>query len=321
MELGIIIVSWNIRDLLAACLESALADIERSGLAAKVWVVDNASTDGSAAMVRERFPQIQLIANDHNPGFAAANNQALIQSSVVGRQSSDTPFAALLLNPDTVVKAGALRTMVEFMKAMPRAGVVGAKLLNPDGSLQDGAFDFPGFTQALFDLFPPPGPLARLTRTRLNGRYPDSLFAAGRPFRIGHPLGAALMARAEAIRQVGLMDEGYHMYCEEIDWCWRMAEAGWEAYCLPQAEVIHYGAQSTGQIKYASLVNLWRARRRMYERHRGRAYARAVGRLVELAMRRRSAAAHRAHRAGQLSAAALAERLEAFDQIAGMWQG
>ncbi|MBI3361060.1 MAG: glycosyltransferase family 2 protein [Chloroflexi bacterium] len=309
-DLGIAIVSWNVRDLLAACLASVYVEIERSGLSAGVWVVDNASSDGSEAMVRDRFPQAHLIENDHNSGFAAANNQAMrgmgfreIPNSK--SQIPNWPFAVLLLNPDTIVKPGALGTMVDFMRTHPRAGIVGAKLLNPDGSSQECAFDFPGVWQAFFDLFPPSGQLARLTQTRLNGRYPPALFERGQPFHIGHPLGAAFMARGEAIQQVGLMDEGYHMYCEEIDWAWRMRRAGWEAYCVPRAQVIHYGGQSTSQVKGESFVNLWRSRKRLYETHGGRVSAALVGAMVQIAMKRRT-------RSGPVSSA--------YSEVARIWR-
>jgi GT2 family glycosyltransferase len=187
-----------------------------------------------------------------------------------------------------VIRPGTLRALVDFLRSTPRAGVAGANLVNPDGSPQECAFEFPGLWQAALDLFPPSGPWQRLSKSRLNGRYPRRLFERGEPFRIGHPLGAACLARGEAVSQVGLLDEGYHMYCEEIDWAWRMRRAGWLAYCVPTAEVIHYGGQSARQARDEAFVNLWRSRKRLYERHHGRLTAAIVGGLVRLAMSRRA---------------------------------
>ena len=289
MDLGIAIVSWNVCELLAACLTAAFADVDRARMEAGVWVVDNASGDGSADMVRERFPKARLIANDHNAGFAAANNQALRAMGFSPTADDTRPTAAVLfLNPDSIVKPGALKALVDFMHATRDAGVAGANLLNADGSPQECAFDFPGFWQALFDLFPPRGRLGRLAQSRLNGRYPRRFFERVEPFRIGHPLGAAFLVRSEAIAQVGLMDEAYHMYCEEIDWVWRMRRVGWAAYCVPQAQVIHHGGQSTSQIRAESLVNLWRSRKRLYDTYRSPLTTRLVGRLVHIAMKRRA---------------------------------
>jgi GT2 family glycosyltransferase len=265
--------------------------------------------------VQQRFPRAPLIRNQHNPGFAAANNQALSKLGFVEVPNINTtqppyhpianlqspisnrpPFAVLLLNPDTIVRPGALSAMLDFMRATPQAGVAGAKLLNPDGTLQECAFAFPGLWQAALDLFPPRGALHRLSRSRLNGRYPRRLFEQARPFPIGHPLGAAFMARGEAILSVGLMDKAYHMYCEEIDWAWRMHRAGWPAYCVPGAEVVHYGGQSTAQFANESFVHLWRSRRRLYRLHRGRLTSALVGLLVRLSMRRRASKVPVSHR-------------------------
>jgi N-acetylglucosaminyl-diphospho-decaprenol L-rhamnosyltransferase len=271
--IAVIVVSWNVRDLLRACLQAALADIRSSALDAQVWVVDNASSDGSAAMVRAEFPDVRLLAAGDNLGFAAGNNRALralgFANSKFKTKNSKLKILpdVLLLNPDTEVRPGALRTLVDFFAANPRAGVAGAQLCYGDGRFQHGAFAFPRLAQLALDLFPLPGPLARLYETRLNGRYPRAWYAAGRPFPIGHPLGAAMLVRGAAIAQAGLMDEGYHMYCEEIDWCLRLRAAGWPACCVPRALVVHHAGQSTRQVAAGSLANLWISRARLYARH------------------------------------------------------
>jgi GT2 family glycosyltransferase len=283
-DLTVVIVSWNVRGLLVACLRSLFADLDRAGLEARVWVVDNGSSDGTPEIVAETFPAVHLIASQENLGFAAGNNLAL--RKILGNTqhaTRDTQYV-WLLNPDTEVLPGATSALLSALKAYPRAGVVGAKLLYPDGSLQQSVFRFPGLAQLLFELLSLP---ARLYETSLNGRYPRRLYARERPFAVDHPLGAAMMVRAEAVAQVGLMDEEYHMYCEEIDWCWRMREAGWRALCVPAAQVIHHAGQSTAQVPVSSFANLWVSRARLYARHHGPLAYRLARVLVRAGMRQR----------------------------------
>ncbi len=135
-----------------------------------------------------------------------------------------------------------------------------------------------------FDLFPMP---ARLYETRLNGRYPRRLYDGKIPFFVDHPLGATMMVRTEAVEQVGLLDEEYRIYCEEIDWCWRMRRAGWRALCVPAAQVVHHAGGSTGQVPVSSFVHLWTSRARLYTRHHGPATRRLARMLVHAGMRRR----------------------------------
>ncbi|MCX7855136.1 MAG: glycosyltransferase family 2 protein, partial [Anaerolineae bacterium] len=189
-----------------------------------------------------------------------------------------------LLNPDTEVLPGATVALIAAMEAHPRVGVAGAKLLYPDGSLQHSAFRFPGLVQLAFDLFPLP---SRLYETRLNGRYPRQSYEGESPFFVDHPLGAAMMVRTEAIEQVGLLDERYRIYCEEIDWCWRMRRAGWRALCVPAARVVHHTGRSTGQVPVSSFVHLWTSRARLYARHHGPITRRLARILVWAGMRQR----------------------------------
>ena len=261
-DLGIIIVSWNVGDLLAACLDSVVGN---KALSTEIIVVDNASTDGSVDMVRRRFPQVKLITRDENLGFAGGNNIGLrVWGLDTLRSTLDTPRFALLLNPDTVVHDDALLAMVHFMDATPQAGACGARLVFGDGSFQHSAFGFPGLWQIILDAS---GVHPRLLDSRLNGRYSRRLYARDRPFEVDHPLGASMLVRAEAIRQIGLMDEGFHMYCEEIDWAWRIKKAGWKIFCVPRAEIVHYGGQSTRQIMPEMVVALWTSRLRLYRKH------------------------------------------------------
>ena len=313
LDLAIVIVSWNVRGLLEACLTSVYESLKGSNLRGEVWVVDNASTDGSAEMVRERFPQARLMANETNAGFAAANNQALQAMGFAIGAPHELPRYVLLLNPDTEVLGDALTTMVRFLDENPQAGVAGAKLLYPDSRLQHSAFAFPTLAQAFLDFFPLHH---RLLSSRLNGRYPRQLYERGEPFPIDHPLGAALMARRETIQEVGLLDERFFIYCEEIDWCMRMKKAGWGIYCVPRAEVVHHEAKSTRQVRGEMFAALWRSRYLLFEKHYGRFYQWAVRRIVRLGLRAEMRRALAAHERGEISEAELESCLAAYRTVA-----
>jgi N-acetylglucosaminyl-diphospho-decaprenol L-rhamnosyltransferase len=280
-HLAVVVVSWNVRGLLTACLRSLLADLAGTGMEAEVWVVDNASSDGTPQTVAETFPNVHLIASQENLGFVRGNNRAL--NEILDREAPSVDYF-WLLNPDTEVQPGATAALVAALEAHPKAGIVGPKLLYPDGSLQHSAFRFPGLAQLLFELFPLP---ARLYDTRLNGRYPRRLYEKSEPFAVDHPLGASMLVRGETIADVGLMDEGFFMYCEEIDWCWRMREASWRALCAPAAHVIHHAGQSSGQAQAASFGNLWKSRAILYTRHHVPLKQHLARLLVRIGMKRR----------------------------------
>jgi len=313
-ELAIIIVSYNTGKLLRACLDSVRADLERSGLEGELWVVDNGSSDGSAAMVRERFPEVNLLALRENIGFAAANNAALREISEGGEQCVPSRYV-LLLNPDTTVQPGALGALAAFMEEHPDAGVAGAQLRSPDGSFQHSAFRFPTLAQIFLDFFPLH---YRLINSRLNGRYPRAWYERGEPFEIGHALGAAMMVPGRAIAEVGLLDERFFMYCEEIDWCWRMKRAGWRVYCVPRAVVIHHEAQSTRQFRDEMVVQLWRSRFRLFEKHYSPLFRWAARQLVRLGVGAEIARARRAHLGGAFSSQAYEKRIEGLQQVRQM---
>jgi GT2 family glycosyltransferase len=318
MDLAIITVSYNTRNLLADCLNSALTSLERTGLSGEVWVVDNASTDGSADMVRRDFPSVRLIASGENLGFAAGNNAALQELGFgpPGSSShrSDLPYL-LFLNPDTRIVRDALASLVRFLDAQSSAGAAGARLVHGDGSFQHSAFAFPGLAQIALDFFPLHH---RLLDSRLNGRYPQRHYEAGLPFKVDHPLGAALMVRAAALAQVGAFDERFFMYCEEIDLCRRIMAAGWEIYCVPQAEIVHLVGQSTRQFRNAMFVALWRSRFLMFEKHETAAFRWAARRLVRLGLRAEERRARLACRRGEIQANELERRLAAFHEVAAL---
>ncbi len=318
-DLSIVIVSYNVRDLLEWCLDSVGAQYieplqttdgtqhDASGictLSSEILVVDNASSDGSAAMVQKKFPAAHLIANTENRGFAAANNQGFAQAH--GRY-------LLMLNPDTRVRAGALETLVKFMDAHPRAGACGGKLVYADGSLQQSAFQFPTLAQIFLDSFPLNW---RLTDSRVNGRYPRAGYARGEPFPIDHPLGADLMVRREVAEKIGWLDEKFFIYCEEIDWCMRIKHAGWEIWCVPQAEIVHYEAQSTQQFREAMFVELWRARLRLFDKHYSRAFRWAARQIVRLGVWQKARDTRATARAGRVTQDEMEQRLNAYAQVA-----
>lgn len=308
MDLGIIVVSYNTRELTCHALAAAYASIEASRLEAHIWVVDNASSDGSAEAVRRRFPQATLIASDTNRGFAGGNNIALRAMAAMERP----PRYILLLNSDTVAHPEALGHLVSFLDATPRAGVAGAQLLYGDGSFQHGAFSFPTLWMVLFDFWPLHN---RLADSWLNGRYPPSRYAAGAPFPIDHPLGAALMMRWETFAEIGPLDEGYFMYCEEIDWCLRAKKAGWEIYCVPQARVVHLVGQSSNQFREAMFLALWQSRYRLAEKHYSRAYRWALRRIVAAGMAAEERRVRRALRRGALTAAEAERRIATYHAV------
>ncbi len=263
-QLAVIIVSYNTADLLRACLDS-LAD---SGTDASIVVVDNNSNDGSQTMVKEAHPAVRLIALTENLGFAAANNVAL-RALGFGRAEGGAgtvlpPEFVFFLNPDTEVRAGALDRLRRFLKDNPKVGVVGPSLVYADGSFQHSAFSFPTLWQIWFDFFAWPG---RFIDSPLNGRYPRRAYEEGQPFAIDHPLGAALMTRREVVAQVGLMDEGYFMYAEEIDWCLRVRRQGWDIFCVPAATIVHHAGGSTRQQPQRMNQALWQSRFRLFRKH------------------------------------------------------
>jgi len=302
MDLSVISVSYNTRDLLRGCLDSVISTLG-SQLEYELLVVDNASTDDSVVMVRDCFPQVRLFDNLENLGFAAGSNQAIAESS--GRY-------VILLNPDTVVGEGALDGMMRLLEGRSNIGVVGPKLLFPDGSFQHSAFSFPSLAMIFLDFFPLHH---RLSNSRVNGRYPRRLYEMGEPFPIDHPLGAALMVRRQVIDEVGLLDEDFFMYCEEIDWCMRIKNAGWQIVCWPQAEIVHYVGQSTAQFREEMHVALHKSRRRLYEKHYGSGFRRAAHWLVTLGVLSRGLRDRWAAKRGQLDQDSLDRRLTAYREI------
>lgn len=325
IDLSIVVVSYNTAALLQKCLAAVYAN-PHSRYSFELLVVDNASSDGSPEMVRQNFPQVRLIANPDNRGFAAASNQGLGQAQ--GNYW-------LLLNPDTEVIGPALWQMLGFLEAEPQAAVVGPALVYPDGSFQESAFRFPGLGQLFLDFFPINW---RLTRSRWNGRYPRRLYGGEYPqaFEIDFPLGACLMVRRAVAEKVGLLDEAFFMYMEEIDWCYRIKQAEmpqgyrpvglrfrpgrrqpshWRIYALPAAKVVHHAGASTRQFRQEMLVQLFRSRSYFYKKHYSRGFQRMAHLITGLGLAFKSIEALTGRLRGKLTRREAGERLKAYRRI------
>lgn len=233
MLLSISIVNWNTREDLRKSLQSLPAGAHNTPL--EVFVVDNASTDGSAEMVEAEFPHVRVLRNSENRGFAHANNLALREA---------TGDYLLLLNPDTIVHDGALDALVAGMEAHPEAGIGGAKLLNPDGSLQYSCRRFPTFATGVFRN----STLGRLFPGNAQVRdYLMTDFDHASIAEVDWVSGAALCIRRATLEEIGLLDEIFFMYCEDVDWCYRAGQAGWKVLYFPDAVITHVIGRSSDQ--------------------------------------------------------------------------
>jgi GT2 family glycosyltransferase len=242
MDLSIIIVNWNTAELLVQCLESVYKNGSRYSL--EVIVVDNGSSDGSPSLVAEKFPDVILIRNDQNLGFAPANNQGLCRGT--GRYF-------MLLNSDTIVLPGVFDAMIQLADEHPDVGVLGPKLLNMDNTVQESWASFPSFLSELL----------------------------GKDFRVSMPVpnvpnaydvdivkGACMLVRSETIADVGQLDGDFFFYSEEIDWCYRIKKKNWRVWYLTDIEIYHLGGGST-QAGLLQLVRLYRGKLLYFNKHHG----------------------------------------------------
>lgn len=254
-DLSIIIVSWNTKAVTRDCLNSVFAN--GGTLDMQVIVVDNASSDGSADMVRREFPQAELIVNEQNVGFAKANNQAMTHTQ--GRQ-------VLLLNSDTVVHGDVLAQSVTWMDTHPAYAAMGCRVLNTDGTVQETCYNYPSLknllilTSGLWKL-----KAAKSLDTYL--RYHSERDAEEDVEAIS---GCYLMVRPEVIFDVGIFDEQFFFYGEETDWCRRMRDAGWKLGYAPVGEITHLGGASVKQLNHKRDVMLTEATVRLHNKHQGR---------------------------------------------------
>lgn len=265
MDLSVCIVSYNCRDLLRDCLLS----VQRTatGLEHEVIVADNASEDGTLEMLANEFPQVVCLANDDNLGFAGGTNQAM------ERAGGDF---LIMLNPDTEVQPGALEHLVAFLRGRPWVGAVGPGLTGSDGELQATCHPFPRLALTLYAqlglhrLFP---------RSPIFGAYDMTWWDHAAPRRVDWVSGACLAVSREAWERAGRFDEEYFMYSEEVDWCYRLAQAGLECWYLPEAEVIHHEAASWGAASRERILASHRSNFRFFGKNYGRA-SEALARLM-----------------------------------------
>ena len=250
-DVTVAIVNTSSRDLLLACLESLENDPSRR-VSAAIFVLDNASDDDSVQRVRERYPGVHVVEQRYRAGFGA-NQNAVIEGT-----SSRYVY---LLNEDTVSEPGSLDVLVEYMDAHPQVGVVGPKIVGPDGRLQASAWRFPS-----------PGRAALGTLTL--GRAGVVQSGGASPRRVDWAMGCALLVRRQALEQVGVFDEELFMYVDETDLCRRLADAGWETHYFPAVVVVHHVSQFSAAIPERRIVEHWRSLRRYWRKHHSKAGAR-----------------------------------------------
>jgi len=259
-DVSVIIVNWNTPAYLKACLESLYAEPQPT-VSYDVWVVDNASSDDSVAMVKREFPQVNLIENKENSGFSKANNMAI--------RASDGRYV-FLLNSDAAIHAGALDELVKYADSNPQAGVMGPKVLNPDGSLQYSCRSFPNLWAGFF------------RNTKLGKFFPNNKHLKAymlsdldhtKVSDVGWISGCAMLIRRSLIDKVGPMDEAFFMYCEDVDMCKRSWDAGCPVMYVPMATVTHaIGKSSDRSYERATalLCDSWRIYYVKHFGHRGR---------------------------------------------------
>jgi len=247
-------VNWNTCEILRNCLVSIFASTK--DVEFEVIVIDNASSDGSVDMVKSEFPQVEIIANTENRGFAAANNQGITIAR--GRY-------VLLLNNDTVVLDGVIDNTVAFADSYPKAGITGCRVLNKDKTLQPSCFMFPSAlnmflsTTYLYKLFP---------KSKFFGRSHMTWWDRNDIKEVDVVTGCFMLVRREVIEQVGLLDERFFMYAEETDWCYRIKQTGWQIMFTPNAEIIHLHGVSSKQVKPKMVVQWRRSMLLFFKKHR-----------------------------------------------------
>jgi N-acetylglucosaminyl-diphospho-decaprenol L-rhamnosyltransferase len=273
LDLAIIVVNYNTREYLHNCLTSVYQG--RGDFAFEVCVVDNASADGSADMVRSEFPQTRLVESPVNGGFSYANNLGLksygftpvITTTHTAESAPNIPRYVLLLNPDTVLPPDSLAGMLEFMDEHPQAGAAGPKLVLEDGSLDLACRrSFPTPQVALYRMV---GLSKLFPRHPHFGRYNLTYLDPDQVATVDSVVGACMLVRGEAIRQAGLLDEEFFMYGEDLDWAFRITQAGWKVYYNPAVTVLHVKRAASRHSPRAGR-EFYRAMRIFYDKHYAR---------------------------------------------------
>jgi len=283
MQLSVIIVNYNVRQF----LENALTSLRRAmeGIDGEIFVVDNASDDGSVAMVRSTFPDVSVIAHTENIGFARANNLAL--------KKARGEFV-LLINPDTIVQEDTLRQMLHFFQEHPDAGLAGCKILNPDGTFQlPCRRSFPTPWVAFTKIF---GLSALFPSSRVFGRYNLTYLSPDETYEVDAVSGSFMMIRRAAYERVGGLDEVFFMYGEDLDWCFRVRQAGFRVYYVHSTQIIHFKGESTRRSNINELEVFYGAMELFVEKHFSRSRSGVVFLRAGILLRATAAAAGRAVR-------------------------
>lgn len=253
MQLSVVIVNWNTSSLLKACLESIYRSTPDFDF--EVFVVDNASADFNEAEFHSMFPHANFIVNKDNLGYAEGNNQALKLAK---------GDYLLLLNPDTELRNDTLSSLVDFMDAHKEAAAAGCRLVRPDGSVDRSCRSFPGPWPVATELFR----LSRLfPKSRLFGEYRMTWFTYDYETEVDQPMGSCLILSGKSLREIGLFDQDFPIFFNEVDWCYRAKQAGWKIYFTPATEVIHHGGASTKQVKKPMRRESHRSLARFYRKH------------------------------------------------------
>jgi len=269
-DLAIVIVNYNTRELLRDCLNSIFKS--HGDFTFQIYVIDNNSSDNSAELVRDSFPQVRLIESRENHGYAYANNLGLREIGFANSQfpvpTSQLPRYTLLLNPDTILPPFALQEMLAFMDARPDAGAAGPRLVLPNGELDRACRrSFPTPEIAFYRLT---GLSFLFPRSRRFGRYNMSYLEADETTEVDSVVGAFMLLRGEAVQQVGLLDDNFFMYGEDLDWAFRIKRAGWKVYYNADVTVLHYKeAASKGDhaIRTKTRYEFYRAMHLFYRKH------------------------------------------------------
>ncbi|MDP2960349.1 MAG: glycosyltransferase family 2 protein [candidate division Zixibacteria bacterium] len=251
IDLAVIIVNFNTASLLKECLNSV--EENRGNLKLEIFVVDNNSRDQSVEMIKKDFPQIKLMVNSENIGFARGVNLGLALAK--GRYF-------LLLNPDVKVLTGVLKGMIEFMEQNKDAGLAGVQLLNSDGTKQNSMANFPSLSQELLN--------KSLLRILFPEKYPSKYQEYKSPIEVDSVIGACMIVRPEAVKEVGELDPGYFLFLEETDWCFQMKKKGWKIFHIPQLKIYHKQGQSLLDLKSKGRIEYYRSYYRFFKKNYSR---------------------------------------------------
>ncbi|KKN33820.1 hypothetical protein LCGC14_0799850 [marine sediment metagenome] len=273
MKLSIGIISYNTKEMLGDCLKSIAS--QGGDYLANTTVIDNASNDGSQQLVKDGFSTVKLIENKENQGFAKAANQAI--------KKSDGDMV-VVLNTDTVLHENSLENLIDFMKSCPQAGAVGPLLLNPDGSNQASGRRFPSFFDASIHAFL--GVVA--PNNRYTRRYKLLDWDRNNKREVDWISGAAICLRKKAAQDVGLFDERYFMYVEDMDLCYRLWENGWKVFLLPEAKVTHHIGQSSKQFNNQMIKEFEKSIFRFFKKQNKDSLKRYLSPLIWLGLKLRT---------------------------------